>query len=176
MIDLVTANEFTFTPSAFIAAYIEQATTTSVTEETVNSGSISTLPNREIDDITTEASILFNKLNFSGLPIGTTFTGTVKESSLAQYEVATFVPGATFSPSGYTVAGTLTDVLGQNVTDGRSVTKTTTTSSGVVSASSVAQTVVLVLSYGQFRANCADAQTTVTLIYTRVAEYLNSLV
>lgn len=178
MIDLVTANEFTFTPSAFIAAYIEQDTSNSVSETTTNGGQLSTTPGKNLSDIDTQIISENNgngttTVTHSGLPMS--LAGPQVLSSLSetagtsvQNSFATLNGGS--SGGGTSISGSFIDVLGQTVVDTRSVTKTTTTISGS------SQTVVLVLSYGQFRSKCVSAQSTVTLIYTRVAEYLNSLV
>jgi hypothetical protein len=155
MVDIVSANEFTFTPSAFLAAYIEQDVTSSITEVTGNGGSLVTNPNT-ISNLnsastsipeSTGSTLYFNKETTGPMAEGF-FSGDAALSSLSL---------------------TGTEIVGQTVNDTRTTTKTTTTSAGVNN------TVVLVLSYGQFRSKCANAQATVTKIYQEVAAYLNSL-
>jgi hypothetical protein len=68
------------------------------------------------------------------------------------------------------VSGTVVDFMGQVVTDTRSTTKTTT--------KSVSAMVVLVLTYGTYKANAPSrtaALATVALIFTKVKEYLEAL-
>ena len=178
MIDLVTANEFTFTPSAFIAAYIEQDTSNSVSETTTNGGQLSTTPGKNLSDIDTQITSSttgggLTTVTHSGLPMSLAGPQNLVSEfyTAGQYDQVSFatVNGGS-SGGGTSISGSFVDVLGQTVVDTRSVTKTTTTTSGS------SQTVVLVLSYGQFRSKCVSAQSTIALIYTRVAEYLNSLV
>jgi hypothetical protein len=241
MIDLVSANEFTFTPSAFIAAYIEQESKTVVLETTGNSGMLLTQPD-DIDNLTSVAS----NANDSYAYVSGTLPVSVPNSSFSlptsilvdaltnqkvtfnqwattniQYQTADLDPdyvnssntlttnqafpgpsalGASYQqlgpqslseltlhmggpsnsttkttkglaslPAESTVAGSFIELVGQKITDTRTTTKTTTTTLGV------SNTVVLVLSYGTFKAKCANAQATVTLIYEQVAIYLSSL-
>jgi hypothetical protein len=81
------------------------------------------------------------------------------------------VPGVSPGNTGpLSVSGTVVDFMGQIVTDTRSVTKTTT--------KSVSTYVVLVLTYGTYKANAPSrtaALATVALIFSKVKEYLESL-
>ena len=213
MVDIVSANEFTFTPSAFIAAYIEQEERTSVTESTANGGELSTTPN-EIGNISLSntgytlpgslvvgsgpdyvSQVLFggvsttspvstpipngNNIILSSPSVPGTDTDLIQATISMAYQGAaplTVVP--TVSKVGIlnssvdgpvTAAGSLVELVGQDVQDTRTTSKT------VITAVGATNTVVLVLSYGQFRSKCVDAQATVTRIYQEVASYLNSL-
>jgi len=146
MIDLVTANEFTFTPSAFIAAYIEQLEEASVSETSQNGGSLATDPEGTFSSTLTLLEDL-----------------TDISVSYSDGKPTNVASGA------LTISGDIASLVGNTTTDTRTTTKTSATSKGSEN------TVVLVLSYGQFKAKCANAQATVTLIHTRVADYLNSL-
>jgi hypothetical protein len=156
MVDIVSANEFTFTPSAFLAAYIEQDVTSSITEVTGNGGSLVTNPNTISNLNSTSTS----------LPEGVNTTLYFNKEMTGPYGADLF--SNTDAPMS-SISLTGTELVGQTVSDTRTTTKTTTTSAGVNN------TVVLVLSYGQFRSKCANAQATVTKIYQEVAAYLNSL-
>lgn len=198
MIDLVTANEFTFTPSAFIAAYIEQGDKTEVTESESRGGTLDTAP-KQIGNITVNvpAHLGTHDVRWQGTSGNITATipgGSVNYNDTLNWgeslspvpNVGLFMPTAITTPINpeftktgilgstadgpITASGTILDIVGQIVSDTRTTVKTVTTNKDV------ANTVILVLSYGQFKAKCADAQSTVTLIYTRVSEYLNSLV
>jgi hypothetical protein len=198
MIDLVTANEFTFTPSAFIAAYIEQEDVTAVEETETRGGILDTLP-KEIDNITVNvpSHISGHELRWKSASGTATISSDQLSATYGNYlnwgdnqttqpltsiintTPATFTYNPEYNKTGLlgssadgpiTVSGSVIDIVGQSVSDTRTINKVITTTKGVTN------TVVLVLSYGQFRAKCANAQSTVTLIYTRVSEYLNSLV
>ena len=158
MIDVVTANEFTFTPSAFIAAYIEQEEKTVVTEDNENGGQLDTTPK-------TSASLTGSATTEYVANVGTVAVTSPLPTEVSRSGILAVGPG-----SPVTASGSLTELLGQQVIDTRTSTKTTTTTTGVTG------TVVLVLSYGQFKAKCANAQATVSSIYTQVAAYLNALV
>jgi hypothetical protein len=237
MIDLVSANEFTFTPSAFIAAYIEQESKTVVLETTGNSGMLLTQPD-DIDNLTSSTVTANDAYSYvSGtLPVSVPSSSFSLPTSILvdaqtnqkvtfnqwattniQYTTADLDPevfndsntlttnqvfpgagafeqlgpqslseltlnmggpsssttrttkGLASLPAESTVAGSFIELVGQKITDTRTTTKTTTTTLGV------SNTVVLVLSYGTFKAKCANAQATVTLIYEQVAIYLSSL-
>jgi hypothetical protein len=147
MVDIVRANEFTFTPSAFIAAYIEQEEKNSITETTGAGGSLVINPNQVSNLDSTSTGI-------GALQTTTGPLGFVKDA-------------ATSFTNPMSISGQ--EILGQTTTDTRTTTKTTTTTNNVTN------TVVLVLSYGTFRARCADAQDTVVKIYQEVDAYLSSL-
>jgi hypothetical protein len=191
-IDLVTANEFTFTPSAFIAAYIENTKDeASVIETVVNGGTLTTVPNGENTPSSAHSSLITQLLSANkgvaevakvagfapvtdtgrvGSGAGTTTSGTnliFQLDPVAAAGVSGVSPG---SEGPLTVQGAVIDFLGQRVTDTRTTTKTI--------ASSYNLSVVLVLSYGTFKSpaeNRASALDTIDLIYARVAAYLNSL-
>lgn len=152
-IDLVVANEFAFTPSAFIAAYIEQSETETIAETTSNGGSLQTVPLQEsnIEGRTIADGYAFNKEGI--LTAGMSFYNQTSQPPTTPIALT----------------GSLLELVGQGVTDTRTTTKTTTNTKGV------ANTVVLVLSYGTLKAKCTDAQATISLIYSQVANYLNSL-
>lgn len=84
---------------------------------------------------------------------------------------ASGVPGVSPGNTGpLSVSGTVVDFMGQIVSDTRGVTKTTT--------KSVSTYVVLVLTYGTYKANAPSrtaALATVALIFSKVKEYLESL-
>ena len=162
MVDIVSANEFTFTPSAFLAAYIEQNETTTVTDTTSNGGSLVTNPNT-IENFTSEVTNDMKVFSPS-------------DGAILNYNDATTTGPLPHIPTLNTAAGSSVsitssgvEIVGKTISDTRTITKTTQTSTGV------SNTVVLILSYGQFRSKCADAQATVTKIYQEVASYLNSL-
>ena len=146
MVHIVRANEFTFTPSAFIAAYIEQEEKNSITETTGAGGSLVINPNQVSNLDSTSTGV-------GGISTTTGPLGFVKN-------VDPFTNPMSISGQ---------EILGQTTTDTRTTTKTTTTTNNVTN------TVVLVLSYGTFRARCADAQDTVVKIYQEVDAYLSSL-
>lgn len=156
-IDIVTANEFTFTPSAFIAAYIEQTTSTTVSETTSNGGKLETVP-LQIENL--QGSTDTTVENVSLGPSTGAITTDIATNGIFAYR----------NPQGYAqVTGSFIELVGQEVADSRTATKTVTTTQGV------ANTVVLVLSYGSYKAKCVDAQATVNLIFQRVSDYLSSL-
>ena len=67
-------------------------------------------------------------------------------------------------------SGGISDIVGQEYNEsGRIDTKTTTKTTAELA------TVVLVLTYGQFRSKCSNPQTTINSIYTQVLAYFNSL-
>jgi len=154
MVDIVSANEFTFSPSAFLAAYIEQNQVTTVTDSTVNGGSVITNPN-SINSL--KGNVPPEEAGFEARTLSAATAGTV------------FFSPNTPTSNYLSSSGSIVDIVGQTLTNNSSVTQTTSTSVGANN------TVVLVLSYGQFRAKCADAQATVIKIYQEVAAYLNAL-
>lgn len=213
-IDIVTANEFTFTPSAFIAAYIEQEETTTVTDSTTNGGTLNVepkdisnisgtplppliagdstrprLPSVRVGSGAFDYDAPFKKHPLSnygvfadigdtvttekgtGTTLPTITTGQITAlSSLSATDTFAWGMGILASANGnVSASGSLADLIGQITTDTRTTTKTTTTATGA------ANTVVLVLSYGQFKAKCANAQNTVSAIYSAVSSYLNTL-
>jgi hypothetical protein len=180
MIDLVTANEFTFTPSAFIAAYVEKSKDElTTTESTTNGGTLTTLAGDGASSSGLNTT-LANKLIDEASDVA---QATTIDPSVINY-VPGFVGQGTSQPlvvssggagsaqgSPLTVSGAVVDFLGQRVTDTRTVYKTTIQSHQFY--------IVLVLSYGTFRSPADDkasAQATVAAIYVQVAAYLNSLV
>jgi hypothetical protein len=164
MIDLVSANEFAFSPSAFLAAYIEQDTASTTTEVTANSGDVTTTP----VNIGSLSGNVAPRLEFETLS-GSGYVGRGPESGFP-VDGGTENTIAVGQTENYLrVTGSVSDVVGQTVEDTRSITKTTSTGTGATN------TVVLVLSYGSYRGKCANAQATVTKIYQEVANYLNSL-
>ena len=165
MIDLVSANEFAFSPSAFLAAYIEQDAASTTTEVTANSGDVTTTPvNIGSLSVNVAPRLEFETLSGSGYK-GSGSTET--QFSLPNGSENIIAVGQT--ENYLRVTGSVSDVVGQTVEDTRSITKTTSTGTGATN------TVVLVLSYGSYRGKCANAQATVTKIYQEVANYLNSL-
>ena len=163
MADLVQANEFVFTPSAFVCAYIEQATPT----ETVTESSVFGAIDREGSP--KSITNLNGSVNFSldGNLMEYQSSGIVIPSQASQI-ISNNYPPETTSP--ISVSGSLNDLLGFDYNEaGRTDTKTTTKTTAELA------TVVLVLTYGQFRSKCANPQATVNSIYTQVLAYFNSL-
>ena len=191
-IDLVTANEFTFTPSAFIAAYIENNKEEfNTTETTVNGGKLKTLPGDDgvADSNVITAILEANKLvaeaskvpGFppevqtvetttvapTGIVGGIASPGQASTSAAAAGGVSGVSPGAT---GPLTLNGAVVDLIGQTANDTRTVAKTVTKTYQL--------SVVLVLSYGTFKSPALDragALATVAAIHAQVQNYLNSL-
>jgi hypothetical protein len=194
MVDIVSVNGFAFTPSAFIAAYVEEIKTDiSVTEITANSGTLSTVPNSTGTIDTNLATALINAnsavatagkatISIPSIPPSTDqiqivnqpvtpYTSTII-SNPTVLEGVQGVVGVVSPGSGPTTTftGSVIDFLGQSITDTRTVTKTITSSSSWV--------VVLVLSYGTFKTHIVDRSSglaVVSDIYTQVQAYLQSL-
>jgi hypothetical protein len=197
-IDLVTANEFTFTPSAFIAAYIENNKDEfNTAENTTNGGKLKTLPGDDgsANQTTISAIINANKelalaakiAGFAPTTIsavssgsvtdipntGPTVPGTVVTTAAGQASVAAAsgVQGVSPGAAGPLVLnGAIIDLVGQTVEDTRTINKTVTKTYQL--------SVVLVLSYGTFKSPALDragALATVSAIYAQVQNYLNSL-
>lgn len=186
MIDLVTANEFTFTPSAFLVAYVEKSKDDlTITESTANGGTLTTfagdgvsssglnttLANKLID----EASDVASQGKVNALSVtGTVDVGTVPGG--ASYfipQTVAVAPGSAVGAQGapLSVTASAIDFLGQRVNDTRTTSKTVVVSHQFY--------VVLVLSYGTYKSPADDktaAQATVAAIYAQVSNYLNSLV
>jgi hypothetical protein len=194
MVDIVSVNGFAFTPSAFIAAYVEEIKTDiSVTEITANSGTLSTVPNSTgtIDMSLATALISANAavatagkamatipsvpgtteqiqiVNQSNNPSNTTIISNPTVVEGLQGVVGVASPGS--GPT-TTFTGSVIDFLGQSIADTRTVTKTITSSSRWA--------VVLVLSYGTFKTHIGDRSFGLVMIsdiYTQVQAYLQSL-
>jgi hypothetical protein len=195
MVDIVSVNGFAFTPSAFIAAYVEEIKTDiSVTEITANSGTLSTVPNSTgtIDMNLATALISANAavatagkatISIPSIPTSTDQVQIVNQNYPGAYATTIIsnptvlegiqgVVGVASPGSGPTTTftGSVIDFLGQSIADTRTVTKTITSSSSWV--------VVLVLSYGTFKTHIVDRSSGLVIvsdIYTQVQAYLQSL-
>jgi hypothetical protein len=209
MPDIVQSNEFVFTPSAFICAYIEQKTPSETIVETNAFGAIDRdISPKSIENLLKRSSLLLSPSSgFSGEEGGTgnslfgaNRTVVGKEPAIARVD-GTFInefgvsvtiknaaeeltsarpnydPGLFTIESGLKdlgntiqIAGNATDVVGQEYNEAaKTDTKTT------VKTIEELATVVLVLTYGEYRAKCSNPQSTVNSIYTQVLAYFNSL-
>lgn len=223
MADLVQANEFVFTPSAFICAFIEQESDTETTTETNVFGAVDkSIAPQDVDPIIKRSSINFGPMDVASpnptasepfvaddqnaneqfTPLGSPkpYFNSAKERFFARVDgsIDTDV-GATITikntAEGVTnpnpnllggafnltsglqdlgnaiqITGDVTSLVGVNETaQSRTDTKTITKTKGSQ------DTVVLVLTYGQFRSQCANPQATVDAIYNQVLSYFNSL-
>ena len=154
--DIANVAEFAFTPSAFVCAYIEQEEKSQISDTSSKSGGITqthstaTMPTGNTPSAVTTASV--TGVAGSGQPV------TV---------IPLVTPVASSANSQYNFNWSSAD--GSNSTaDTTSITtsKTDQKNSGLL-------TVVLVLTSGTFRAKCANANTTITAIYTAVYNYLD---
>lgn len=224
MADLVQANEFVFTPSAFICAFIEQESDTETTTETNVFGAVDkSIAPQNVDAVLKRSGaafipmstpnpalgpgVIFNTNEQSAnsqlsTPVGgpQPFFESAKEQYFARVDgsIATDVgatvviknttegvtnPNPNLLGAGISVnygladlgntiqlTGDVTSLVGVNETSqARTDTKTITKTRGAQ------DTVVLVLTYGQFRSQCANPQATVNAIYNQVLSYFNSL-
>lgn len=157
MIDLVKANEFVFTPSAFIAAYIEQQKRSETIDTVSHGGNVETVP-------------LYPERVAGSSGVKTVVSNYPNTTDLqAQYSGLTNAFYGNIESGVLSVSGNLVDYIGKKTTD------TTTTTTSRVTLDGHEATVVLVLTYGTFRAVCSDAQATINSINTGVANYFNSL-
>jgi len=214
MADLVQANEFVFTPSAFICAFIEQESDTETTTETNVFGAVDkSISPQDVDPLIKRSAFklypsgvgggIFDELGsdrqrtpvdeFSGASeklfaringtfdteAGTTITIANTAASLTPANpnlVGNPLDGINISSgiqdvgNAIQLTGDITNLVGVNETSqARTDTKTITKTKGAQ------DTVVLVLTYGQFRSQCANPQATVDAIYNQVLAYFNSL-
>lgn len=213
MADLVQANEFVFTPSAFICAFIEQESDTETTTETNVFGAVDKsiapqdvdpvikrsalslypqpgapfstdeVPNSFIDSLTNAVSArerLFARIDGTlNTDTGATITIANTAASLTnpnpnlvgnELVPITIESGIQDLGNALQITGDVKSLVGVNETaQARTDTKTITKTKGTQ------DTVVLVLTYGQFRSQCANPQATVDAIYNQVLAYFNSL-
>lgn len=181
MPDIVQANEFVFTPSAFICAYIEQKTPSETITETNAFGAIDRdVQPKTISDflknssLELRASIFTDSLN---LPANQT-TNIAGLNFVSSDDFGSLDVGPGSIETGINqrmanvaaISGTIQDIAGQEYNEAsRTDTKTT------VKTIEELATVVLVLSYGEFRSKCSNPQSTINSIYTQVLAYYNSL-
>lgn len=218
MADLVQANEFVFTPSAFICAFIEQESDTETTTETNVFGAVDkSISPQDVDPLIKRSAFklypsgvgsgIFDELGSDrqrtgpGVP-GDEFSGASEKlfariDGTFNTETGTTITiantAASLTPANPNLAGNpldginissgiqdvgnaiqltgdITNLVGVNETSqARTDTKTITKTKGAQ------DTVVLVLTYGQFRSQCANPQATVNAIYNQVLAYFNSL-
>ena len=181
MPDIVQANEFVFTPSAFICAYIEQKTPSETVSETNVFGAIDrdTQP-KTISDFLQEGKInLFTggQADSLNLPSGQT-KDLAGLNFVSGDEVGVLGITSGASQKGInermlnvaTISGSISDIAGQEYNEAQR-TDSKTTLKNIEELDSV----VLVLSYGEYRAKCSNPQATVNSIYTEVLAYYNSL-
>jgi hypothetical protein len=214
MPDIVQSNEFVFTPSAFVCAYIEQKAPSETIVETNAFGAINkSISPQNVDPVTNKSSMSFTPMSegFSGssdekTPGGVfnvNFPGDfvgAKEKFFARVDgiiptenganVTIVNTAEQFTPANpnltgdsielksgihdvgnaLQLTGDITSLVGVNETaQQRTDSKTT------VKTIEELATVVLVLTYGEFRAKCSNPQGTLNSIYTQVLAYFNSL-
>jgi hypothetical protein len=181
MPDIVQANEFVFTPSAFVCAYIEQKTPSETVTETNVFGAI----DRDIQPKTISNFLKKDGLSFtsedSGVQsnIGETISILGIDNTVIASPAGSFLSYPSFNRiegidermnNVATISGSISDIAGQEYNEAQRTDSKTT-----VKTVEELATVVLVLSYGEYRAKCSNPQGTVNSIYTQVLAYFNSL-
>jgi len=182
MPDIVQSNEFVFTPSAFVCAYIEQKAPSETIVETSAFGAI----DRDIQPKTISNLLKEERLNLvekSGgdglnLPSGQTKSISGLNYVSTDSNIGSLVVASGTIQNGInermenvaSISGTVQDIAGQEYNEAaKTDTKTT------VKTIQELATVVLVLTYGEYRAKCSNPQGTVNSIYSQVLGYFNSL-
>jgi hypothetical protein len=182
MKDIIQASEFVFTPSSFVCAYIEQKTPSETIVETSAFGAI----DRDIQPKTISNLLKEERLNLVEKSGGDSLnlpSGQTKSISGLNYVSTDSNIGGLGVTSGTiqnginermenvaSISGTVQDIAGQEYNEAaKTDTKT------IVKTVEEIATVVLVLTYGEYRAKCNNPQSTLNSIYTQVLAYYNSL-
>jgi len=181
MPDIVQSNEFVFTPSAFVCAYIEQKAPSETIVETSAFGAIDRdIQPKTVSNFLQSESIILGQ---SSQPDALNLPAGQSKDLAGLNFVSSDNPGGLNVSAGSfqsginermvnvaSISGSVQDIAGQEYNEAaKTDTKTT------VKTIEELATVVLVLTYGEFRAKCSNPQATVNSIYTQVLAYFNSL-